>query len=445
MKTVKIYNSLTNKVEEFKPIEEGKVSIYYCGPTVYDYPHIGNCRPPVVFDLLRRVLLHIGYDVKFVSNFTDVDDKIINKAIAENKSEKEVSEHFIDVYKGILNDLNVLPATQNPKVTENMEEIIHYINHLVETDHAYVVGNDVFFRVNSVENYGQLANISLDDLKSGARIESDTNKENPFDFTLWKKTEKGITWNSPWGDGRPGWHTECCVMINNIFGNTIDIHGGGFDLKFPHHTNEIAQNHATCGKNLANYWMHNGFVVINNEKMSKSLGNVIKGNEFIDRIGPLLTRYILLATYYRAPLNISDDIIETSRIELNKITSLLNNLYRQIQLKHIEIDETKILSIDTFVDALCDDLNISNAMAEIFRIVKEANQSLRQREIDPEIIVKYFNTLNKMLDILGLKVDLIKLSEEDNNLINEFNKARAEKDFAKSDIIRAELIKKGLM
>ena len=210
-------------------------------------------------------------------------------------------------------------------------------------------------------------------------------------------------------------------------------------------TNEIAQNHATCGKNLANYWMHNGFVVINNEKMSKSLGNVIKGNEFIDRIGPLLTRYILLATYYRAPLNISDDIIETSRIELNKITSLLNNLYRQIQLKHIEIDETKILSIDTFVDALCDDLNISNAMAEIFRIVKEANQSLRQREIDPEIIVKYFNTLNKMLDILGLKVDLIKLSEEDINLINEFNKARAEKDFAKSDIIRAELIKKGLM
>ena len=326
-----------------------------------------------------------------------------------------------------------------------MEEIIHYINHLVETDHAYVVGNDVFFRVNSVENYGQLANISLDDLKSGARIESNTNKENPFDFTLWKKTEKGITWNSPWGDGRPGWHTECCVMINNIFGNTIDIHGGGFDLKFPHHTNEIAQNHATCGKNLANYWMHNGFVVINNEKMSKSLGNVIKGNEFIDRIGPLLTRYILLATYYRAPLNISDDIIETSRIELNKITSLLNNLYRQIQLKHIEIDETKILSIDTFVDALCDDLNISNAMAEIFRIVKEANQALRQREIDPEIIVKYFNTLNKMLDILGLKVDLIKLSEEDINLINEFNKARAEKDFAKSDIIRAELIKKGLM
>jgi cysteinyl-tRNA synthetase len=310
---------------------------------------------------------------------------------------------------------------------------------------AYVVGNDVFFRVNSVENYGQLANISLDELKSGARIESNNNKENPFDFTLWKKTEKGITWDSPWGHGRPGWHTECCVMINNIFGNTIDIHGGGFDLKFPHHTNEIAQNHATCGKNLANYWMHNGFVVINNEKMSKSLGNVIKGNEFIDRIGPLLTRYILLATYYRAPLNISDDIIETSRIELNKITSLLNNLYRQIQLKHIEIDETKILSIDTFVDALCDDLNISNAMAEIFRIVKEANQSLRQREIDPEIIVKYFNTLNKMLDILGLKVDLIKLSEEDINLINEFNKARAEKDFAKSDIIRAELIKKGLM
>lgn len=445
MKTIRIFNSLNNKVEELKTIEPGKVSIYYCGPTVYDYPHIGNCRPPVVFDLLRRVLLYVGYDVKFVSNFTDVDDKIINKALSEGRTEKEVSEQFIEIYKGILNDLNVLPATENPKVTENMDAIIDYIDNLVATDHAYVVGNDVFFRVNSVENYGQLANISLDELKSGARIESNSNKENPFDFTLWKKTEKGITWSSPWGDGRPGWHTECCVMINKIFGSTIDIHGGGFDLKFPHHTNEIAQNHATCGSNLANYWMHNGFVVINNEKMSKSLGNVIKGNEFIDRIGPLLTRYILLSTYYRAPLNISDDIIETARVELNKITSLLNNLYRQIQLKHINIDKNNILSIDTFIDALCDDLNISNAMAEVFRVIKEANQALRVRDVNEELVVKYFNTLNLMLDILGLKVDLITLSEEDIELINAFNKARAEKDFATSDIIRAELIKKGLM
>lgn len=445
MKTVRIFNSLTNKVEELKTIKPGEVSIYYCGPTVYDYPHIGNCRPPVVFDLLRRVLLHIGYDVKFVSNFTDVDDKIINKAITENRTEKEVSEQFIAIYKGILDELNVLPATKNPKVTETMDEIIHYIDNLVATDHAYVRGNDVFFRVKSVEKYGQLANIDLDELKAGARIETNINKEHPFDFILWKKTEKGITWSSPWGDGRPGWHTECCVMINSIFGNTIDIHGGGFDLKFPHHTNEIAQNHATCGKDLANYWMHNGFVVINNEKMSKSLGNVIKGNEFIDKFGPLLTRYILLATYYRAPLNISDDIIETSKTELNKITSVLNSLFRQIQLKKIQIDDSHELSLDTFVDALCDDLNISNAMAEIFRVVKEANQILRKRDVSNEEIVGYYVTLSKMLDILGLKPELKVLSEEDIELINQYNQARADKDFAKSDIIRAELIKKGLM
>lgn len=445
MKTVRIFNSLTNKVEELKTIKPGEVSIYYCGPTVYDYPHIGNCRPPVVFDLLRRVLLHIGYDVKFVSNFTDVDDKIINKAIAEDRTEKEVSEQFIAIYKGILDELNVLPATKNPKVTETMDEIIHYIDHLVATDHAYVRGNDVFFRVKSVEKYGQLANIDLDELKAGARIETNINKEHPFDFILWKKTEKGITWSSPWGDGRPGWHTECCVMINSIFGNTIDIHGGGFDLKFPHHTNEIAQNHATCGKDLANYWMHNGFVVINNEKMSKSLGNVIKGNEFIDKFGPLLTRYILLATYYRAPLNISDDIIETSKTELNKITSVLNSLFRQIQLKKIQIDDSHELSLDTFVDALCDDLNISNAMAEIFRVVKEANQILRKRDVSNEEIVGYYVTLSKMLDILGLKPELKVLSDEDIELINQYNQARADKDFAKSDIIRAELIKKGLM
>ena len=445
MKTVRIFNSLTNKVEELKTIKPGEVSIYYCGPTVYDYPHIGNCRPPVVFDLLRRVLLHIGYDVKFVSNFTDVDDKIINKAITENRTEKEVSEQFIAIYKGILDELNVLPATKNPKVTETMDEIIHYIDNLVATDHAYVRGNDVFFRVKSVEKYGQLANIDLDELKAGARIETNINKEHPFDFILWKKTEKGITWSSPWGDGRPGWHTECCVMINSIFGNTIDIHGGGFDLKFPHHTNEIAQNHATCGKDLANYWMHNGFVVINNEKMSKSLGNVIKGNEFIDKFGPLLTRYILLATYYRAPLNISDDIIETSKTELNKITSVLNSLFRQIQLKKIQIDDSHELSLDTFVDALCDDLNISNAMAEIFRVVKEANQILRKRDVSNEEIVGYYVTLSKMLDILGLKPELKVLSDEDIELINQYNQARADKDFAKSDIIRAELIKKGLM
>lgn len=445
MRDLFIYNSLTNKKELFVPINNDEVSIYVCGPTVYDFPHIGNCRPPVVFDLLRRVLLFIGYKVKYVSNYTDVDDKIIKKAIKEGKTEKEISTFFINEYNDILNKLNVLKASFNPRVTENMDGIISYIDNLVKTNHAYVVNSDVFFRVDSINNYGQLSNIKLDDLKSGARIEENTAKSNPFDFTLWKKTSEGITWSSPWGDGRPGWHTECCFMIHNIFNGPIDIHGGGFDLKFPHHENEIAQNEASFHYPLARYWMHNGFVNLNNEKMSKSLGNIITGRDFIDKYGGLLSRYILISTYYRSPLNINETVIENAKNEINKIQTTLNMTSKYIQLNELSFDTNEKLLIDGFVDSLCDDLNISNAMSEFFKITKELNQELRKKDIENERIVALYDSLIKMLEILGLEFVIIKLSEEDIKLLNLYNEARKNKDFETSDALRDKLLQKGIL
>lgn len=335
MKEIYLYNSLTNKKELFKSINKGQVNIYVCGPTVYDDPHIGNLRPAVDFDLLKRLFLYVGYNVKYVSNYTDVDDKIINRAIKENKTEKEISEYYINEYEKILSSLNILPAEVHPRVTNYMDKIIKFIDELVKKNAAYQVKDDVYFRVNSVSDYGTLSNIKLDDLQAGARIEENSDKENPFDFVLWKKTAKGITWPSPWGDGRPGWHTECCVMIDDIFRNTIDIHGGGFDLKFPHHTNEIAQFEANYNKPLANYWMHNGFININNEKMSKSLMNGFLAKDFINEHGGLFTRYLLLTTYYKIPflsnslLNESDKAKSLFSLALlysfnNLISSLLN-------------------------------------------------------------------------------------------------------------------------
>ena len=441
---IKIFNSLSNKVEVFKPIEEGKVSIYVCGPTVYNEPHIGNFRPTVVFDLLRRLFIYEGYDVRFVSNFTDVDDKIIKKAIEEKKTEKEITEYYIQEYIKVLRQLNDLPATLNPKVTETMEQIIVYIDNLVKSGHAYVSGNDVYFRVNSIPTYGILSNIKTDDLLAGARIEENKAKESPFDFTLWKKTNEGITWDSPWGKGRPGWHTECCVMINKIFGNLIDIHGGGFDLKFPHHENEIAQNEATCGTTLANYWMHNGFVNYKNEKMSKSGGNFISGVDFIAKYGANLSRYMLLSTYYRAPINFSEETLQSQQIELDKIGKTLNDLSKTLQIKHI-FDQKGEIKIDEFINSLADDLNVSNALASVFALCKEANLALRNRNTNNETFLRLYASLDKMIEILGLKFDIIILSDDDLKLIDQYNEARVNKDFEKSDLLRKELSEKGLL
>ncbi|MEG1313254.1 MAG: cysteine--tRNA ligase [Bacilli bacterium] len=442
--SIKVFNSLTNKKEEFVPLRPNSVSIYICGPTVYNDPHLGNFRPPVVFDLLRRLFIYEGYEVDFVSNFTDVDDKIIKKALEEKKTEKEITDYYINEFKNVLSSLNVLPATANPRVTETMSEIIDYIDNLVKTGHAYVKGNDVYFRVNSVSNYGILSNIKLEDLRAGARIEENELKENPFDFTLWKKTNEGITWDSPWGKGRPGWHTECCVMINTRFGNIIDIHGGGFDLKFPHHENEIAQSEATANTTLARYWMHNGFLNVNNEKMSKSLGNFITGKAFIKEHGGLFTRYVLLSTYYRAPINLNDEFLATCKVEIDKIGKAINDLAKELQVKKI-FKELGKEEISEFISCLEDDLNISNALSVIFKMCKDINLALRNKSTKNEELLNLYASLSLMLEILGLKFDIITLSVDDLSLLEAYNKAKESKDFALSDCLRAKAIERKLL
>ena len=445
MKDVIVFNSLSNKKEVFKPIKDKEVSIYVCGPTVYSDPHIGNCRPAVVFDLLRRLFLFLGYDVKYVSNFTDVDDKIINKAIERNISEKELTDFYIKEYLKIMDVLNVLKATQHPRVTEYMDDIISYIDNLVKTNHAYFKNDNVYFRINSISNYGKLSNVTTDDLIAGSRIKENEDKENPFDFVLWKKTDKGITWDSPWGKGRPGWHTECVVMISKIFGKLIDIHGGGFDLKFPHHENEIAQCKATYNTELANYWMHNGFIDLNNQKMSKSLGNVINAKDFISKHGGLFVRYTLLNCHYRAPLKLSDELLENNLNEINKIQKTLNDVRIFLQFNEIDYNSDNRYNIDKFIDYLCDDLNISNAMSELFNETKIINQELRKKDKDIQTLILHHNNLLKMINVLGLRFDIIILEEKDKELLKAYNLARANKDFAKSDEIRKELIERKLI
>ena len=425
---IKLFNSLSNKIEVFKPIKSNRVSIYVCGPTVYNSPHIGNCRPAVVFDMFRRFLTYLNYDVTYVSNFTDVDDKIINKAAELNISEKQL-------------------ANYNPRVTETMDQIIDYIKTLVDKGHAYYKNDNVYFRVDSIKDYGKLSNINLDDLIAGSRIEENKDKENPFDFVLWKKTNKGITWPSPWGEGRPGWHTECVVMIHDIFGDLIDIHGGGFDLKFPHHENEIAQCRAYCGTNLANYWMHNGFINLDNQKMSKSIGNVLSAKDFIEQHGGLLLRYTLLNCHYRAPLNITEEVLASNKKEIDKISRALNDVAKFLQLNHVNNNmfDNQQPNIDDFLETLADDLNISNALTILFNKIKEINLSLRSKTVDLNTLIRLDKELKVMLEILGLKFDIICLTEEDINLLNEYNLARASKDFNKSDYIRNILIERNLL
>ncbi len=444
MMDIKIYNSLTNQVDEFKPIVPGVVSIYVCGPTVYNDAHIGNFRPTVFFDVFRRFLLYIGYKVNYVSNFTDVDDKIIKRALELNISEKELTDKMIVEYLKVCSDLNVLRATVNPRVTETMPEIIAFIDSLVKTNHAYISGNDVYFRVNSIPNYGVLSNIKVDELKAGARIEENDAKENPFDFTLWKKTNVGVTWDSPWGKGRPGWHTECVVMIEKYLGNQVDIHGGGFDLKFPHHENEIAQSRAHCDCGLANYWMHNGFLNINNEKMSKSLGNVITGKEAIQKFGGNLTRYILISTYYRSPINLTEEYINTSKIELEKIEKGLNDLAKRLQILNI-FDKEGQPNVKDFLASLANDVNIANAKSSLFDLLKKINIDLRNPNVMEQDLLDDFASIKVMLDILGLKFDIIVFTKEDLDLLRQYNNAKANKDYVKSDELRAILISKNLL
>ena len=444
---MKLFNSMTQSIEEFKPLHEGEVRMYVCGPTVYNYPHIGNVRPIVVFDTLKRTLQAIGYNVKMVSNYTDVDDKIIKVAKEAGVSEKEITEKFIKAYNEDRLSLHAMMPDAAPKVTETMDAIIAFINLLVEKGNAYVVDGDVYFRVNSVDDYGKLSNQQIEDLMVGARIDENSKKENPLDFTLWKRTEEGIRWQSPWSLGRPGWHTECVVMINDVFKEPIiDIHGGGMDLKFPHHENEIAQSKAAYGTAIAKYWIHNGMVNIDGEKMSKSLGNVIWAKDMIASIGGNVLRWLMLSTHYRSPLNINEDGIETARKELSKVMQPLKQAYVKLSLADYVIgeDHDEVL-VAPFLEAMEDDLNTPNAFAALFEAVKVFNQTLRQREIDYAKLSKQCVSIEKMLDILGIESQRLVLSDEDKVLHGKWRAAVKEKDFEQADMYRAKLMERGIL
>ena len=443
---VKLFNSLTNQYEVLKPVKPGEISMYCCGPTVYGDAHVGNIRPAIVFDTLSRFLSYIGYKVYFVSNFTDIDDKIINKAISEGLPESVISERYIEAYVDVLKSINVRKHYKNPRVTEYMPEIISYIDDLVKSGNAYDVNGDVFFKVSSIDDYGELSNVKIDDLIVGARIEENSKKESPLDFALWKKTENGIKWDSPFGEGRPGWHTECCVMINSIFGHKIDIHGGGFDLKFPHHENEIAQAKAHDHSKLANIWMHNGFVNFGGEKMSKSLGNVVLAKDAISQYGGPLLRLLMLSTHYRAPVQFTPDTVEGAKNEYEKIRKTYSMLAVSIQLNNGSLSKgDRKINIDNFLSALADDLNTSNAFASLYDLLKKANTDLRKNPLVINDIEDDFYALSDMFEIFGLEFKYPVLTSEDKDLYNEYLSLKKEKRFEESDVLRQKLITKGIL
>ena len=443
---IRLYNTKTLQIEDFKPIHEGHVDMYVCGPTVYNYAHIGNARPMIVFDVLKRLFEAEGYSVTYVSNFTDVDDKIIKKAAEENTTEAVIAQRYIDAYQEVRTLLNTELPDITPRVTETMDKIIAFIDKLVKTGHAYEANGDVYFSVESVPTYGEISHQHLDQLEAGARIETNDQKKNPYDFALWKKTDMGIKWNSPWGEGRPGWHTECVVMINDNIGDCIDIHGGGMDLKFPHHENEAAQQEAMHGNTLANYWVHNAMVNIDGQKMSKSLGNTMWAKDVVLSLGTNLTRWLVSSVHYRKELNFSDETIETARKELDKVLTPLKQAYIKAALtNYVMGDDYDKESYRAFLDCLDDDMNTPNAYAVIFETVKKLNQTLRQREINFAQVALYRNAVEKMLNVLGIVVDKPVIGETEKELFAKWNQAKADKDFDSADKYRNELAEKGLL
>lgn len=443
---INLFNSYTDKLEKFTPIKPGHVSMYVCGPTVYDFVHIGNLRPVVVFDVLRRFFEYQGYIVTYVSNYTDIDDKIIAKAFAESKSEREIADFFIAAYEDDVAKINSLLPSTAPRVTHFIDQIIEYIEALIEKKAAYVVDGDVFFNVSSIPEYGRLSNMKLDELIVGARVEDNHKKRSPLDFILWKKTDRGTNFMSPWGMGRPGWHTECSVMINSVFNEKIiDIHGGGFDLKFPHHDNEIAQSLALNGTRLANIWMHNGFINLNDDKMSKSTGNLMRAKDALATIGGPALRLMLLSTHYRQPVNLTDSFLETARNEIEKLETTIRQLALSMQLARVDIDSIYELRIDQFLEALASDLNTSNALTSVYDIVKQANHELRQKSMNQTAISSYFFTLKTMFNILGLDIKYPRLTDDDRILYHRYVQLREARDYKASDALRAELIKRKIL
>lgn len=454
---MKIYNTQTQKKETFKPIEDGKVKMYVCGPTVYNYIHIGNARSAVAFDVIRRYLEYKGYNVTYVSNFTDVDDKIIRRANELNITPKEVAERYIEAFKEDAKALNIKPANVNPRVMEYMEKIIPFIQTLIDKDYAYKAKNgDVYYRTRHFETYGALSHQSIDDLAIGASKRTGDEakfKEDPLDFTLWKHAKDDeIAWDSPFGMGRPGWHIECSVMATSILGDTIDIHGGGQDLAFPHHENERAQSEAHTGHTFANYWMHNGYVTVgeNNEKMSKSLGNFTTVHDLIQEIDPNIVRFFMATTHYRRPIQFSEATLKEAETNLQRIQTAVDNLrFRKDDAKDEE-DRAKSEQIQTFmrqfVAEMDDDFNTANAMNAVYDLVKWMNQYSKEERVLVPVIEEAIATLTTMLDVLGVTLQQeILLDDDVEALIEERNQARQAKDFARSDAIRDELLEKGII
>ena len=436
---MRIYNTLSGQKEEFKPNIEGKINMYVCGPTVYNYAHVGNMEPVIVFDMIYRYFKYSGYDVKYASNFTDVDDKIIKASLEQGMTEKELTDKFIKIYLEDVKALNCLDIDYRPRVTETMDDIINFIKDLVDKGYAYQKGDDVFFRVNLIKQYGEISKQTIDSLEYGSRIAVDDNKENPYDFVLWKKTNEGITWDSPFGKGRPGWHTECVVMINKIFGNNIDIHGGGVDLKFPHHENEMAQNRAHCECKLANYWIHNGHVLVNGVKMSKSLGNFITIRELLNKYSSNVIRISILKNNYRLPFDLTDELFNESKTIDEKLTNALKQANIDRQLKGYVVNKIKHDSkINEIMD---DDFNTPNLITYLLELVKELNQLIRLNEDFSET----YDKINLINYILGLQYDLVEYSSEDLDLYREWQNARSNKDYELADKLRNQLIHKNMM
>lgn len=450
---MKILNTLTRRKEEFVPINEGKVGIYVCGPTVYDYIHIGNARPMIVFDTLRRYLEYKGYDVNYVSNFTDVDDKIIKRANEEGVDASVISERYIAEVKKDMTALNVREATTHPKATEEIPDMIEMVKTLIEKGYAYEVNGTVYFRTRKFKDYGKLSKKNIDDLRSGNRdllVSGVDEKEDPLDFVLWKPKKEGEpSWPSPWGDGRPGWHLECSVMSKKYIGDVIDIHAGGEDLVFPHHENEIAQSEAANGTEFARYWMHNGFLKINNEKMSKSLGNFFTVREIAEKYPLQVIRFFMLSAHYRSPLNFSADLVEASKNGLERILTAVDRL-KSISGTEGEVDRAVADEMDAFVKkyeaAMDDDLNTADAISVIFELVKYANVNVTE-ESTKATVELVLNTVTKLCDILGIITEKKKeiLDSDIEALIEERQAARKAKNFARADEIRDQLSDMGII
>jgi len=435
---MKIYNTYSRQLEDFQPIEPGKVKMYVCGPTVYNYIHVGNARSVVAFDLVRKYLEFRGFEVEYISNFTDVDDKIIKAAASENISTKELSERYIAAFYEDTDLLNVKRASQNPKATEFIEAMIDFIQELLDKDYAYISEGDVYFRVAKSKNYAKLANKNLADLLAGAsgRTDEETNlKESPADFALWKSVKADeVSWQAPWVAGRPGWHIECSVMSTSLLGETIDIHGGGADLEFPHHSNEIAQSEAKTGQKFVNYWMHNGFVNVDGEKMSKSLGNFTTVHELLQVVDPQILRFFLATTHYRRPLNFTDDALTEAENNIKKI----ENAYRHLDDQAESNLSALITFRNDFVAAMDEDFNIANGMTVFYDFVSWVNKGNGGAE------VKAF--FDQVLEILGIKFEIEQsLDSEIEAMIEARQLAREVRDFAKSDEIRDALKAQGIV